>query len=79
MEIKLKLKIKDTEIELSEKEVGELRDIMDRLFPKQRTEYVPYYPYVWTEPWKVSPYWTVYCGTNTSEVNTISYTAVLSG
>lgn len=66
MEIKLKLKIKDIEIELSEKEVYELRDIIKLLFPEEKQiQYVPYYPYIWTEPWKITPYWTITCGTNT--------------
>jgi hypothetical protein len=76
MEIKLKLKIKDTEIELTEKEVGELRDIIKRLFPEDKQiQYVPYYPYVWSEPWKVDR-WTVTYSNNTGN-NTV-YTAQLT-
>jgi hypothetical protein len=60
MEIKLNLKIRDTEIkDLSLDEIRELRDILNKLITKER-EYVPYYPYcpvhiptVW-EPWEIT-------------------------
>jgi hypothetical protein len=74
MEIKLKLKIKDVEIELSEKEVTELRDIIERLFPKQSIQYVPYYPYTWTTPWIREP-WIIY---RNGSGNNVSYTAELT-
>lgn len=74
MEIKLKLKIKDVEIELTEKEVTELRDIIKRLFPEQTVQYVPYYPYTWSEPWKCDK-WIIYCNTTSANV---SYKAELT-
>jgi len=43
MDIKIKLKIKDVEIELDRKELKELQSILNELFPKEK-EYI-YYPY----------------------------------
>ena len=58
MEVKIKLKIKNIEIELSEKEIGELKDILDRLTGPTRPiiekEFVPYpviYPVYPPTPW----------------------------
>ncbi len=76
MEVKLKLKIKDVEIELSEKEVGELRDILKKLFPEPSITYVPYYPYKWVDPWSYG-HWTTYCAENI-ENNCTVYTTELS-
>lgn len=59
MEIKLNLKIRDTEIkDLSLDEIKELRDILDKLVTKEK-EYIPYNPYpvyipsVWRD-WEVT-------------------------
>jgi hypothetical protein len=67
MEIKLKLKIKDVEIELSEKDAVDLRDALKRLTGDEMKvirDWYPLYidryvrPYWDTHPWQ--PY-TVYC------------------
>ncbi len=55
MDIKIKLKVKDVEIELSLEELRELKEIIETLTEK-KIEYVPYVrPYVPTypypEPW----------------------------
>ena len=55
MDIKLKLKIKDVELEFSKDEIIELKNLLDELFPnKEFLPYTPYYPpvhYTWWE-WK---------------------------
>jgi hypothetical protein len=59
MELKIKLKVKDKEIELTKDEALELKDLLDKLCA-QKTEYIPYYPYypTWTWPleWWQQPY-----------------------
>ncbi len=78
MEIKLKLKIKDIEIELSEKEVGELREILKKLFPEPSVQWVPYYPYIGSNPWKWDR-WTVWCpGIPDDNTSSVHYTAELT-
>jgi len=79
MELKLKLKIKDTEIELSQKEVEELRDIIKKLFPEPAVvkEYVPWYSYRWSTPyWDYGNFRITY-DTNTGG-NAITYCASLT-
>lgn len=52
MEVKIKLKIKDVEIELNRKEAKELKDILNDLVGREK-EYIPYpepYP-VYPNPW----------------------------
>ena len=59
MELKIKLKVKDVEIELTKDEAIELKDLLDKLCT-QKTEYVPwqpYYPTYPTYPWTYSPEW----------------------
>ena len=62
MELKIKLKVKDVEIELTKDEALELKDLLDKLCT-QKTEYVPYYPtypiqptYPWS-PWYTGTPW----------------------
>jgi hypothetical protein len=44
--IRLKLKIKDVELELSKEEVIQLKDLLNDLFPpKEIVRELPYYPY----------------------------------
>ena len=69
MELKIKLKVKDVEIELTKDEALELKDLLDKLCT-QKTEYVPYYPtypiqptYPWS-PWYTGTPWpgnTILC------------------
>ncbi len=67
MEIKIKLKIKDVELELSEKETRELHDILDHLVDQNGRimwyPYYPYYPFPSWEPYKVT--WSDSGTTNT--------------
>jgi len=56
MELKIKLKIKDVEIELDKKELKELKNILDELFPKEK-EYI-YYP-TYYPIYRTYPYWEV--------------------
>ncbi len=69
MEIKIKLKIKDVEIELTEKEAKELKEILNEIYPEKEIkvikekEYIPYpyyppiiinpEPYKWDQ-WEVT-------------------------
>jgi len=62
VELKIKLKVKDVEIELTKDEALELKDLLDKLCT-QKTEYVPWQPYyptypTWTWPleWWQQPY-----------------------
>ncbi len=58
MEVKIKLKIKDVEIELKKDEAEELRDILNGLVRKEK-EFVPYpllypvYPNLW-DKWEIT-------------------------
>lgn len=61
MDLKIRLKIKDVEIELDKKELKELKDILNELFPKEK-EYISYPVYYRIYPWydhTTYPYWTV--------------------
>ena len=51
MELKIKLKVKDVEIELTQDEAVELKDLLGKLCT-EKTEYVPYYP-----QYPYFPYW----------------------
>jgi hypothetical protein len=70
MEIKLKLKIKDVEIELSPDEAKKLIEVLQavcggKMQIVEKKEYIPYYyphPYYWE--W---PYWT-YISSKTSDI-----------
>ena len=59
MELKIKLKVKDTEIELTEDEARELKKRLDNICA-WKTEYVPYYPtyptWTWPLEWWQQPY-----------------------
>ena len=55
MELKIKLKVKDVEIELTKDEALELKGLLGELC-MQKTEYVPCYPYYPTSP--TFPIWT---------------------
>lgn len=66
MEVKIKLKIKDVEIELSREDAQELRDILNGLVAKEK-EYIPYpitypitYP-VYPDPYPHRP-WSPWYG-----------------
>jgi len=86
MEVKIKLKIKDIEIELSEKEAGELKDILERLTEPTRPiiekEFVPcpVYPTfpIYPDPYPQWPYdhWYVTGTGNTSNDQHITITAL---
>ena len=76
MELKIKLKVKDVEIELTKDEAVELKDLLDKLCT-QKTEYVPYYPqypvqptYPWS-PWYTGTPWpgTTWIADNTAWVS----------
>jgi hypothetical protein len=59
MELKIKLKIKDIEIELDKKDLKELKNILDELFQKEK-EYI-YYPITYpTIPYYTKPYYRKY-------------------
>ena len=81
-EIKLKLKVKDIEIELSKNEVKELQAILNELFPTaekiiERT--VPYYPTVPITPYySTFPYYWVY-PTGEDTTPTVTWCDVISG
>ena len=55
MELKIKLKVKNKEIELTKEEAQELVETLRDIFGKEK-EYVPYYPYRYREWWEY-PYW----------------------
>jgi len=69
MDLKVKIKIKDVEIELDKKELKELKDILEDLFSEKKIGYVPYpyYPtYYPTYPYyRTYPYWEVTYGSIT--------------
>lgn len=64
-EIKIKLKVKNVEVELSLEEVRELAGILQRLTGEK--EYIPSYPtypiYPTYPPWPTHPFWYVTTGT----------------
>ncbi|MHA2039481.1 MAG: hypothetical protein ACW98X_23905 [Promethearchaeota archaeon] len=76
--IKLKLKIKDVEIELTKSEIKELKSILDEIFPQKEIvrEYWPYYPYRWYRQddyqWSDTTHWTV-TSDNTANALTVAY------
>ena len=70
MELKIKLKVKDVEIELTEDEALELKDLLDKLCT-QKTEYMPYYRYFPTWTWPLEWWQQPYIYTNAD--NTIVY------
>ena len=76
MDIKIKLKIKDVEIELDRKELKELQSILNELFPKEK-EYI-YYPYrpleVTWYPWYPNAPSITYYPYNTTSWTTSSST-----
>ena len=69
-DIKLKLKIKDIELELSKDEVIQLRDMLNEVFAKERS-YIPYVPY--REPYRPNPltWWRYTTGQNTAPTITL--------
>ena len=61
MELKIKLKVKDVEIELTKDEALELKDLLDKLCTQKTNgwtdhTYIPYHPYYPTYP--TYPTWT---------------------
>jgi len=62
MELKIKLKVKNKEIELTKEEAQELVETLRDIFGKEK-EYIPYYPYTypWYRPWEVT-----WCEDNTT-------------
>ena len=85
MEIKLKLKIKDVEIELTMEEMKKLKELLNELTGREvieEKEYIPYYPYRYNDWWYYEqPYkwyspWTILCDNKTD--NNITYTATLT-
>ena len=75
MDVRIKIKIKDIEIDLSEKEAGELKDILERLTgptrPAIEKEIVPYPVPVYPDPYPIyppTPWWYYYdCWTVTAD------------
>ena len=84
MDVRIKIKIKDIEIDLSEKEAGELKDILERLTgptrPAIEKEIVPYpvYPPIYPDPYPQWPYdhWYVTGTGNTSNDPHLTITAL---
>lgn len=73
MEIKLKLKVRDVEIELTKDEAIKLKELLDGLTGKEiikEKEYVPWYPYRWY-PYYTQTYWDTY--TTTATGNTMKF------
>jgi len=59
MELKLKLKVKDVEIELTTEEAKKLAQLLAGLVGEKRVEYVPYRVLPgWWEQWGDPPWWT---------------------
>ena len=57
MELKVKLKLKDVEIELSKEEAQELVETLKDIFGKEK-EYVPYNPWYPSWPYyNINPFW----------------------
>ena len=76
MEVKIKIKIKDIELDLSEKEAGELKDILERLTGPTRIEkeIIPYPVYPTYPPYQpLAPIWYYDCWGVTSADNKIDY------
>jgi hypothetical protein len=79
MEIKLKLKVKDVEIELSQEDAKELRDALNSLVGKPEVirEY-PWYPWIFGYPKTTfigTPEWTHVYTTSTTSTNDVSLLA----
>lgn len=83
MEIKIKLKVKNVDIELSLEEIKELKEILEKITGKEiirEKEYIPYYPYV-IEPYPYRPWkhweswitWKTTTGGDTMESISISH------
>ena len=68
IEIKLKLKIKNVEMELTTKDAEELCDVLAKLLGRQQ-QIVTTYP-IYIEPWHPRPYYewpgTVYCNSDST-------------
>ena len=73
MELKIKLKVKDVEIELTEDEALELKGLLDKLCA-QKTEYVPYYRYFPTWTWPLEWWQQPYTYTTDNTWNDITFT-----
>ena len=58
--IKLKLKIKDIELEFTQAELKELKSLLNEIFPDpqviEKKEYYPWYPYI--QPYSDRIYWS---------------------
>ena len=86
MEIRLKLKVKDVEIELSREEMKELKDALDELLgAKVEKEYYPVYPYYPYNPPIITyerplRYWEYYTSpiTTNSPVPELPYTVCMT-
>lgn len=72
MEIKIKLKIEDVEIELTKDEAKELFDFLKELFGKEvKWETIPIYIEKWKEYYPEWPWWkpsVIYSSPNTCEI-----------
>lgn len=64
MELRLKLKVKDVEIELSVDEARKLAELLAGLVGEKRTDYVPYtVPVPWWDQWPYPWHVTAYANT----------------
>jgi hypothetical protein len=84
MELKVKLKIKEVEVELTMEDVKKLKELLEGLCEtkiEKRMEYMPYYWHWWDWYYKPDPHrdWFITCkGNSAGTVSTDSYTAALS-
>jgi len=72
MEISVKIKLKDKEIELSANEIDELKRLLEKITEKRvikERECWPFYPWY---PWSPITWWEITCDSTENVVSTVA-------